>query len=100
MRDLFDAYDDPPAQHHSPTSVAAAEAIKPKAETLRRKVYDAIRDSQDGLTDEEVQDILNMGGSTQRPRRRELEKSLHIRDSQRKRKTRAGVLAVVWVVNK
>ena len=42
---------DTPAQRHSPTSVAAADAIEPSAATLRGKVLAYLRDSG-GATDE------------------------------------------------
>ncbi len=95
MRTLFD---DPPAQQHSAPSIAAAEAIKPTAAKLREQVYDAILAAGvAGMTDEEVQDALNMGGSTERPRRRELEQANRIRDSGRTRATKSGRSATVWV---
>lgn len=94
MRTLFD---DPPAQQHSATSVAAADGIKPTAARLREMVYDAIKDAgTHGLTDEQIQDALNMGGSTERPRRRELEQAGRIRDSGKTRLTKSGRKAAVW----
>lgn len=96
MRTLFD---DPPAQDHSPTSVAAADAIAPVAATLRRMVYEAIAAAgADGLTDEEGAEKVGIGGNTYRPRRRELEQAGRIRDSGRTRMTRSNRKAVVWVV--
>ena len=50
----------------------AAIAMAGKAGATRRKVYDAICESTDGLTDREIQNILGMDGSTERPRRLEL----------------------------
>ncbi len=95
MRTLFD---DPPAQQHSETSVAAAESIRPDANRLRAVVYEAIRSAGDrGMTDEEVQDVLKMNGSTQRPRRVELADAGRIRKSGAKRQTRIGGTAAVWV---
>jgi hypothetical protein len=65
-------------------------------------VYKAIllaseSDMWGGLTDEEQQNLLKMNPSTQRPRRRELQKAGRIRDSRRKRKTASGARAIVWV---
>ena len=55
------------------TSIAAADAIKPCAATLRRRVFEYIRDQgRTGATDEECQVALGMAGDTQRPRRVEL----------------------------
>jgi hypothetical protein len=99
MATLFDELDRPPAQQHSPTSVAAADAIAPLTATLRRRVYEAIKAAgADGLTDEEGAEKVGISGNTYRPRRRELEQAGRIRDSERTRMTRSNRKAVVWVV--
>jgi hypothetical protein len=88
----------PPAQGHSTTSVAAADAIEPAADTLRGKCLDAIRDAgPDGLTDEEGITRTGMSPSTWRPRRVELVEDGFVRDSRRTRPTASGRAAVVWV---
>jgi hypothetical protein len=88
----------PPYQRHSETSKAAASAIHPKTETLRAKVHIAILNSgQYGRTDLEIESQLGIGGSTVRPRRRELQMSGHVKDSGCRRKTASGRYAVVWV---
>ena len=87
---------DTPAQRHSPTSVAAAEAIEPSAATLRGKVLAYLRDSG-GATDEEGMAAIGMGGSTWRPRRCELVVRGLVRDSGQTRLTKSGRKAVVWV---
>lgn len=95
QRSLFD---DPPAQRHSPTSVAAAEGIEPRAETLRRAVLEFLRQrGEQGATDEEIQDALAMPGNTARPRRRELQMAGLVVDSGNTRETRSGRQAVIWV---
>ena len=92
--DLFD----PPAQHHSETSLAAAEAIRPSAASLRMKVLGFIvARGGDGATDPEIQAALRMEGSTQRPRRVELVDAGLVRDSGRKRTTASLRRATVWV---
>jgi hypothetical protein len=101
-RTLFDyvaeVEPDPPCQRHSVTSREAAESIKPDASELRRRVLAYLRGrGEDGATDEEMQDALGMGGSTERPRRVELVEMGSVVDSGRKRKTRSGRNAVVWV---
>jgi predicted ArsR family transcriptional regulator len=83
-------------QKHSDTSISAAVQIESSAATLRGDILRAIRGS-DGMTDEELQDFLEMNPSTQRPRRIELVEKGLVRDSSRKRKTRSGRTAVVWV---
>lgn len=91
-------FDDPPAQQHSPTSVAAAEAIAPVAATLRRMVLEAIASAgADGLTDEEGAERVGIDGNTYRPRRRELEQQHRIRNTGKTRPTKSGRKAVVWV---
>lgn len=88
----------PPYQSHSPTSIAAAQEILPDAGTLRFAVYECIRGAgQRGCTDEEVQTILAMNPSTQRPRRVELVNKGLVWDSKAQRRTRSGRNAVVWV---
>ena len=80
------------------TSIAAADAIKPCADTLRARVLEYIREQgKTGATDDEVQIALGMGGSTQRPRRVELFQQGKICMAPMMRKTRAGRQANVWV---
>jgi hypothetical protein len=67
---LPDMRGQPPANGIA-TSIQAADAIKPHADTLRRQVLECIRAAgRDGLTDEQVQDALGMPGNTERPRRK------------------------------
>lgn len=84
------------AVEESETSREAAAKIEPSRHTLRRRVYDFIK-QRGGATDEEIQDALGMNPSTQRPRRIELVESALIRDSGTTRKTKANRRAVVWV---
>jgi hypothetical protein len=94
VRTLFD---DPPAQSHSDTSVAAAQAIKPNANRLRMLVLEAIRAAgADGLTDEEGIAATQLSPSTYRPRRIESVQAGLVVDSGRTRKTASGRSAVVW----
>jgi hypothetical protein len=94
----YPLFDDPPAQRHSPTSVAAAEAIRAAMPALRRRVLDALGDSGErGLTDEEGIDGTGLSPSTYRPRRVELCERGLCRDSGRTRRVRSGKAAVVWV---
>lgn len=89
----------PHFQAHSETSRQAAISKYYATSTERSRVLRCLRDHPDGLTDEELQDVLNMNPSTQRPRRIELcdmEPAL-VKDSGRTRKTRSGRNAVVWV---
>ncbi len=96
MRDLFDI---PAHQRHSPTSKAAAEAIKPRVGPLQAKILAYLqRWGVTGATDEEIQDYLDMPANTQRPRRRELQNMKLIENSGKTRATRSGRQAVVWVL--
>jgi hypothetical protein len=87
----------PPAQVHSPTSVAAARAAEPRAGTARARVLDVLRAHPEGLTDEQIQTELDMSASTQRPRRVELVQLGLVRDSGRTALTASKHRAVVWV---
>lgn len=88
--------DIPPHQRHSATSRDAAQAIRPKSDTLRAAVMSYIASQGiEGATDEEIQNALGMQGSTQRPRRIELMNAGEIREIG-KRKTSSGRLASVW----
>ena len=87
----------PPAQPHSPTSKAAGRQARASAETWRAKVLAIIRlNGERGCTDEELQQVLNMNPSTERPRRVELVKLGLVENSGETRKTRSNRSAVVW----
>lgn len=86
---------EPPHQRHSDTSKAAADSIKHVIGPLHVKVLDALEVSG-GLTDEELCDLLCLGGNTLRPRRRELELMNRVRDSGKRRRTMSGRQAVIW----
>jgi len=95
---LPDMLGQPPAQPVA-TSIAAADAIKPCADTLRARVLEYIRlQGKTGATDDEIQVALNMGGSTQRPRRVELFQQGKICMAPMMRRTRTGRQANVWVM--
>jgi hypothetical protein len=81
------------------TSKAASVAMETNAGTLRSQVLKFIEEAGGtGRTDDEIEDLLKMKGSTVRPRRRELEIAGKIRDSGQVRKTRSGRDATIWVV--
>lgn len=90
----------PPSHRNAPTgtSTVAAEAIRGQAAHLRALVLAEItRRGEAGATDEEVQAALGMQGNTQRPRRGELVAAGLVVDSGRRRPTRSGKPAAVWV---
>lgn len=83
----------------SPTSKAAAEAIRPEAGTLCAAVYSFIVGTAErGATDAEIQSALQLDGNSERPRRRALQQRGLIIDSGRRRKTPSGRAATVWRV--
>jgi len=89
-------FDQPPAQRHSPTSIAAAASIKPDVVTLRERVYRYIL-TNGPVTDEEIAIALGMPGNTERPRRIELMHAGRIVQSGTK-PTASGRQAAAWVV--
>ncbi len=87
----------PPFQKHSDTSKEAASKMKAPAKGLRATVFEHLRSLYPGgATDEEMQRELEIGPSTQRPRRIELVQADLVQDSGTTRKTAAGRKAVVW----
>ena len=88
-----------PFQKHSPTSRDAAKSITKNTKTVLHDLLLAVlQDNPAGLTDEEMQTLVPMNPSTQRPRRIELYRALKIRPSGVKGVTRSGRTAVVWVL--
>ena len=81
----------------SETSLEAAVRAEPAAGTQRRRVLDELRAHPGGLTDDEMQTLLAMNPSTQRPRRIELVEAKLVKDSGAIRLTQSGRRAVVWV---
>jgi hypothetical protein len=90
---------DCPAQRHSPTSVAAATAIAPRAGTLRAEVYAWLL-ANGPATDEEGIAGTELGASTYRPRRIELVRAGLVFDSGLVAKTASGHDAVRWAARK
>ncbi len=87
-----------PAQHHSPTSVAAATAIEGKIGPLHKKILAYLGQHPQGATDEEMQADLQIGANTQRPRRRELQLMGRIKGSGWSKLGRSGRSAVAWIL--
>ena len=93
---IFDALDTLPYQSHSDTSKAAAEEMRPDAETDRTAVLNLLLRVLVGMTDEEIQLALRLNPSTERPRRIELVRAGKVRDSGKKRRTKSGRMATIW----
>ena len=82
----------------SETSKWAAESIAPCTGRLQSLVFDFIRTrGQTGATDQELTEALGMLSDTARARRVELRDRGLIVDSGRRRSTRRGRAAVVWI---
>lgn len=87
----------PPHQRHSAPSREAASKVKKDAKTLRQMVLEYLEGcGSRGATDDEIQEALSMEGSTERPRRVELQRLGYVIDSGRLRKTRSNRSATVW----
>jgi hypothetical protein len=88
----------PPYVQGSETSREAAYAIKMSVASLRADVLRFfVARGLPGATDEEVQLGLPLDPNTERPRRIELQRAGYLSKSQRKRRTRAGRWAAVYV---
>lgn len=88
----------PPAQRHSDTSVAAAEAIRPHVNRLERIVLEWFAGRGEGATDLECQHALGMEPGTQRARRIALFDKGMIAASGRTAPTATGRQANIWVI--
>lgn len=105
--DLFDRHREPMAAPmvagitaaSRETSGQAARRIESQLNALQLRVLEHLRAVGGyGATDEEMQFVLGMNPSTQRPRRIELLRKGLIRESDIQRTTRSGRNAVVWCV--
>ena len=85
---------------HGKTAYAAAKQIESVSGAQRKSVYRALLEAPAGLTDEEIQIILHMDPSSERPRRVELQRDGLVVDSGRTRLTASGRKATVWVAVK
>lgn len=83
-----------PLQRHSPTSIAAAQAIAKEVKGLRRVVLACIVE-HGPLTDEAIATLTNLNPSTARPRRIELVRDGFVRAGG-VQKTVSGRDATLW----
>ena len=89
----------PGAHHGRETERAAAYEIVPKSGTQRLRVLAAIAIAEDlGRTDQELEELLDMPRPSPGNRRGELMAGGWVRDSGKRRPTRSGKDAVVWVL--
>jgi hypothetical protein len=80
------------------TSHAAAVSVRETSNTMRDRVRRLIGESLSGLTDDEVEFMLNLRHQTASARRRELVLLGLVKDSGERRFTRSGRKAAVWVL--
>lgn len=81
----------------SDTSEAAAASMETSAETLRAEVYVRIAKVAAGLTCDEVEVAMGLRHQTASARIRELVLKGSIIDSGRRRRTRSGREATIWI---
>lgn len=89
--------ENPPYVRGRQTSYRAAQRIRSKSERLRSLILGFLKE-HGPATDEEIQEALNIGPDTERPRRRELVKRCLVIDSKEKGITAAGNPAIKWRV--
>lgn len=83
----------------SDTSEAAAESLEPSLNRLEAQVFSAIAArGEQGVTDDELELMTGLRHQTVSARRRTLVLKQLICDSTRRRLTRSGRSAVVWIV--
>lgn len=90
----------PPKTPHNgtPTSRIAAQQAKTFAASQQEQVFAFIKQAgEHGATDQEIQDALNIGESSERPRRVRLVELGRVADSRTMRMTRSECPAKVWV---
>lgn len=90
----------PPAHHNAPpgTSDEAARRIEPHRPTQRERVRALIESrGASGATDQEGAELLGMAPDSYRPSRIQLVQLRLVSDSGRRRTTRAGRPAAVWI---
>lgn len=87
--------DEPGYERGSDTSKAAAKSVN--ANAWRLKVEECMRCAPDGTIDDELEVLLGMRHQSASPRRRELELMHRVIGTGRKRKTRSGRSAQVYV---
>lgn len=93
-------FSDPKASGAPSTQREAAVAMYPVSGTARRYVLDTIGAARStGATDEEIEDELHMRHQSASARRNELVSDGWVEDSGRRRQTRSGRDAVVWILS-
>jgi transcription initiation factor IIE alpha subunit len=85
-----------PSVNGSVTSAKAADSLGPATlNAMQRRVLELLQATPGGLTDEEMQRLLEMNPSTQRPRRIELARRGLVVEAGTRR-TASGRMATTW----
>ena len=80
------------------TSQAALASVEPNVTKVQRLILKTLRNAGKlGMTDHEMQLFTGLNGSTQRPRRIELERQGLVFDSGLTRETSTGRQATIWL---
>lgn len=90
----FERYPNRPGFKARATSEDAADAIAPKAETLRNKCFRMLQAKP--MTADECAEVLDESVLAIRPRLSELAKLGKIEDAGERRKNKSGIKAIVW----
>jgi len=94
----YEHYDGSPPHEDVDTSREAAERARVFVATAQERVYACyIAAGRDGCTDDEINAATDMALNTIRPRRRELEDDRRVVRTERRRRTRSGRRAIVFV---
>ena len=91
-------FDQPPAQRHSLTSVAAAESIEASVSAPRERVRRAI-ETYGPVTDEHIAVVTGLSPNTARPRRVELVAAGIVMAHHATQTTASGRQATAWVLS-
>lgn len=93
-------YPNEPGHRGVDTSVAAANALKPRLSRLQLMAQRAICEAgAAGLTADELAVGLDMDRYSIQPRTSELKRKGVIRDSGKRRKNASGKTAIVWIIS-
>lgn len=97
QQDLFGLYPNSPGYQKTDTSRAAAEAVKPKAPTLRQQVLEVLRAGD--ATTMQIAHAMRQPYSSVQPRTSELQEMKLIRDSGKRGISRdCTKTAIVWTL--
>jgi len=98
--ELHDRFESPglPFIKTSDTSVEAAQSMRTRAPDLRELVFSYFKRHRGGLTCDEVEALSGLSHQSASPRIFELAKAGRIVDSGKRRRTRGGRGAVVYII--